>query len=149
MVKTRTWIAAVGGLALTVALPACAPTIENRGNLPNPELLAQVKPGLQTKEDVSTLLGTPSSTAVFGDETWYYISSREEHYAFYKPKELERQVVIVRFDKGGLVSEVKSLTLQDGKEIKMVDRTTPTAGSEMGLLQQLFGNVGRFNKDKK
>lgn len=149
MVKPSKWIAAVGGLAVMASLAACAPVVESRGNLPNPELLAQIKPGLQTKEDVGALLGTPSSTAVFGEETWYYISSREEHFAFYKPKELDRQVVAIRFDQGGAVSEIKTLTLKDGKVIDPVDRTTPTAGSEMGFLQQIFGNVGRFNKDKK
>jgi hypothetical protein len=35
--------------------------------------------------------------------------------------------------------------LDDAQQIVPVDDTTPTLGRELGLLQQLLGNIGRFN----
>ncbi|MCC7167120.1 MAG: outer membrane protein assembly factor BamE, partial [Rhodospirillales bacterium] len=89
----------VATLALILlAAPACSPTIDIRGNLPNPDQLVLVKPGDVSRDDVANMLGTPSSTAVFDDETWYYISMRTETKTFFKPKVLDRKVVAVRFD---------------------------------------------------
>jgi outer membrane protein assembly factor BamE (lipoprotein component of BamABCDE complex) len=128
---------------------ACAPAIDVRGNLPNPDQLALVKPGDVNRDDVSNMLGTPSSTAVFDDETWYYISMRTETKTFFKPKVLERQVVAIHFSPKGVVKDVKKYTLEDGREIKPIERETPTAGNEMTFLEQMFGNVGRFSSGPK
>jgi outer membrane protein assembly factor BamE (lipoprotein component of BamABCDE complex) len=89
------------------------------------------------------ILGSPSTMATFTDHAWYYIGQRTEDYAFYRPKVIERQVVVVRFDDDGLVSEVKRLDKDDGKPIEMVDRTTPTVGRDLSLMQQIFGNLGK------
>ena len=121
----------------------CSPIVDTRGNLPSNERLAQVKPG-RTRDQVLNLLGTPSSTAAFGDETWYYISNRTETVAFFKPEEVERKVVAIEFDRGGTVTKVRTLGLDEGKQVDLVERETPTAGNEMTLLQQLIGNIGRF-----
>ena len=136
-----------GGLMLSGV--GCTPVVENRGHLPTEEMLEKVQPGLQTRESVQTLLGTPSSFSVFGEEIWYYISSKEKNFAFYAPEELERKVIAIHFDPAGMVREIKAYGLEDGRAIEPVARVTPTAGSEMSLLQQLLGNLGRFNKSKQ
>lgn len=135
--------------ALLGTMVACAPTIDSRGNMPSPERLAQIQPGRFTKSDVTALLGTPASTSVFGDDRWYYISSKIETFAFFKPEELERQVVVIDFDKRGSVASVQKLTLDDGRMVDISSRETPTAGRDMTVLEQLLGNVGKFNSKAK
>lgn len=130
-----------------VALGACTPMVDTRGNLPDDDKLALIKPGRQNREDISSMLGTPSNTSSFGDETWYYISSRTETFAFFAPEEVDRKVVAIEFDPRGIVRQVKTYGLQDGKQVEMVDRETPTAGKELSVLEQLLGNVGRFSKE--
>ena len=49
------------------------------------------------------------------------------------------------FDERDVVSDVVSYTEADGKPVEIVSRVTPTAGQELNILQQLFGNLGRFN----
>ena len=39
---------------------------------------------------------------------------------------------------------IKYYGLEEGKIISYVDRTTPTRGRELTVLQQLFGNLGRL-----
>lgn len=132
------------GTALAVA--ACAPQIATHGNLPDPEKLAEIVPGQVAKGEVAEILGSPSSIAAFDEETWYYISERQETTAFLAPDVTERNVVIVRFDDKGVVSSIETLGLEDGRNVEIVDRATPTAGNEITILQQIMGNMGRFNK---
>lgn len=133
-------------LLLALAGTACTSTVETRGNLPHPEVLSQVQPGKSSRDDVQALLGTPSSTLTYGDETWHYISARSEQVAFFEPKFVERKVVSITFDQRGTVKAVTTRALEDGQSVELVDRETPTAGKEMNMLQQLLGNVGRFSK---
>jgi len=136
-------IAVLAAAALT--LEACTSRIAIRGNLPDPDLLANIEVGHVNKRDVGEMIGSPSSVAPFQGETWYYISERTETVAFLKPEVLERKVVIIRFDDKGIVKEKKSFGLEAGQDIEMVARVTPTAGNELSLIKQLFGNIGRFN----
>jgi len=89
-------------------------------------------------------LGTPSSVGVFDGETWFYISERTEKVAFLDPKVIDRKVIVIKFDNRGVVSDMTTLGMEDGHEVAIVERKTPTAGQELGLLKQLFGNIGRF-----
>jgi outer membrane protein assembly factor BamE (lipoprotein component of BamABCDE complex) len=125
---------------------ACAPRIDSRGNLPDPDLLANIEVGHVNKREVLEMIGSPSSIEPFMGESWYYISQKTQTTAFFKPKAIQRKVVIIRFDNKGIVKEVKFIGLDKGRNIKMVERTTPTAGKEITLIQQIFGNLGRFNK---
>ena len=139
----------VGRLALAtmlaVGIAGCSDNIDPRGNAPMPEALAQIQPGRVTRSDVVALIGTPATSSMFGDDHWYYISSHFQTVAFYAPEELDRQVIIIDFDKAGTVTAVRKLGLEQGKEISMVSRETPAPGKELSLLEQLIGNVGKFN----
>lgn len=136
-------------LVAALALGACTPTVDLRGNLPAPENLAEIKPGKTTRDEVQQLLGTPSTTSTFGDESWQYISARTETKAFFKPEVKDRKVVSITFDRSGVVKDVIERGLEDGVAINSVERETPTAGKELSILEQLVGNIGKFSKDSK
>ncbi len=136
-------------LALSLFAGACTPSVDLRGNLPMPENLAQIQPGKTTRDEVQVLLGTPSTTAAFGEESWQYISARTETTAFFKPEVKERKVVSISFDRSGVVKEVVERGLEDGIQVQAVQRETPTAGKELSILEQLVGNIGKFSKDAK
>ena len=131
-------------LAMAALIAACSPIIDTRGNLPEVEDLDKIKVGASTKEEVSTVLGSPSSVATFDPNTWYYISKRTETVAFFRPEVLDQKVVTIRFDDAGLVKEIVKLGKDDGEELEPVARVTPTAGQSFTVFQQLFGNLGRF-----
>ncbi len=131
---------------LALALVACETRVDSRGNLPDPDLLAEIRPGTHSRQEVGEILGSPSSKAFLKGETWYYISERTETLAFFEPRISDRQVVIVQFDDKGVVSNVRTVGLEQGHEIKPVERETPTAGNELTVFEQLFGNIGRFNR---
>jgi outer membrane protein assembly factor BamE (lipoprotein component of BamABCDE complex) len=138
----------VAALALIAALAACSPQIEPHGDLPQPDRLSQIDVG-RTKSDVIALLGTPSTTFNMDGERWYYISNQTQEYTWHKVEEVERLVIVIEFDKTDKITSVKKLNLADGKDVAMVDRTTPTSGQGLSLFGQLIGNVGRFEGETK
>ena len=137
----------MGGRAMALmaaaAVAACAPTYSSHGFAPQREALDGIAAGADTRGSVVRKLGRPSANASFEADTWYYVASRMEHFAFYEPKVVDRTVVLVRFDDAGLVETVERYGLEDGQVVNLVTNTTPTYGRELNALQQIFGNVGR------
>lgn len=138
--KSRVLLSA-SALALA-GLSACAPIRDVRGYVPDDEKVASVRIGADTRDTVQDKLGTPSSTATFGDPTWYYISTEQERYAFFKPDVTKRQILAVAFAEDGKVADIRAYGIEDGQVISLVDRETPSRGKEMSFLQQMFGNMG-------
>jgi outer membrane protein assembly factor BamE (lipoprotein component of BamABCDE complex) len=132
-----------------LAIGACDPVVDVRGHVPTPGTMEKLEVGTQSRDDVLRLLGSPSTTASFNDEVWYYISQRQESLAFFEPKIAEQKVTAITFGENGRIKEIKTYGPQDAKDVDMVARKTPTAGKELTVLEQIFGNVGRFGAPKK
>lgn len=133
-------------LVVLSALSACTPIVNVHGQQPDPDALAEIEPGSSTRRDVEQSLGTPSTAGVFRENVWYYMSERTERTAFLDPELIERKIVAVVFDGDGVVEDIVTYTENDRQEVSLVSRVTPTAGNELSLIQQLFGNVGRFSQ---
>jgi outer membrane protein assembly factor BamE (lipoprotein component of BamABCDE complex) len=125
-------------LAVLTVLIACAPVISQRGYLPNPEAEASIKPGTDTKTTIQERLGYASTTATFGNDSWYYISATEKQVAFFTPTVLKRQILAVYFDKNNTVTSTRRFSLEDGHIISFDKRETPARGRELTFLQQLL-----------
>lgn len=136
-------------LGTILMVGACDPIVDNRGHVSEEQVSDKVEIGKTTKDQVLSEFGSPSSQSNFGDETWYYIQSRKEAKAFLRPDITEQEVTGIIFDTDGIVKEVKHYGKEDGQEVAIVDETTPTEGHSLGFFEQLFGNLGRFNKDRE
>lgn len=132
-----------------LAAAGCDPRYATRGNIPTDSQVSVIVPGVHGREDVRNVLGSPSVISTFDDNTWYYIGRKTEQYAFFKRKTIEQQVLIVRYGGDGLVEKISRLDKSDGREIDLVQRETPSAGRKLGLLEQLFGNIGRFSGNEE
>jgi outer membrane protein assembly factor BamE (lipoprotein component of BamABCDE complex) len=134
-------------IAGALALGACGivqPTIDTRGHKVEAHQLEEIVPGVQTRADVAALLGSPSITAPFGDDAWFYVSSVTRDRVG-RSQAVDRQTVVaIRFDAQGIVRKVETLGLEDAKPVTPVARVTPTPGNDRSFLQLLFGNIGRF-----
>jgi outer membrane protein assembly factor BamE (lipoprotein component of BamABCDE complex) len=135
-------------LTVTMALGvtvACTPRVDIRGNRPDLERVAEITPGEHSRELVEEILGSPSIKSSFGQETWFYVSSKTETVVFLEPEVKERLVLSIRFDDEGVVKFINQLGLEDGHKIELVERISPTVGNELTLMDQIFGNFGRFS----
>ena len=133
---------------LLVTLGACGVRVESRGNLLDPELVANIANGGISKAEISEILGSPSSVNTFGKETWYYIGERTETFAFFAPEVKERQVLIIKFDDKGAMQSLRHKDLTDGRQLAHVERLTPTFGQELTVIGQIIGNFQRFKKNQ-
>ena len=133
-------------VALGLALAGCAPTVDRRGYVVPKEAVAKIAAGTATRSEVLQALGSPSTTAAFDDNTWYYFGETTQREAFYDPELVERHVLILRFDEGGLLAEVATRDAASGREVALVGRETPTAGHSFTIVEQILGNIGRFSQ---
>ena len=115
-----------------------------RGHQVDDETLAQITPGVSSRADVETLIGSPSVTGTFDDGTWYYISGVTRQRPAQTLALEEQRVVAISFNGSGTVSEVRRIGEEETRDVRFVSRTTPSPGTERTLLQQLFGNLGRL-----
>lgn len=111
--------------------------VQRHGYLISQDLLDQVPIG-SSKEQVDFVLGTPSTTATFGNEVYYYISQTTETTMFLAPKTTDQRILAVYFDDDRRVERFANYGLEDGRVVDFISRKTPTTGAEASLLQQIF-----------
>ncbi len=128
-----------------LALMGCDNIVDQRGFAATPGSVEKIEIGAQSREDIVRLVGSPSAVATFNPNVWYYISQKQEAYAFLKPKITEQKVMQLTFSDTGRLQGIKRYDLEDAEKITMVSRITPTAGKELTVLEQILGNVGRFS----
>ncbi len=136
------WLA----VALSAAILAgCTVKESQHGNQMPQRIVAALQERNVTQDRVLQLFGTPTSESAFDKGVWYYVSEVQQAYAFFQPQVVERKVLILRFDDQRVLKSISTLDKTAGKEVLLVERETPTEGHKLGLLEQLLGNIGRFN----
>ena len=137
-------------IALTIAigLAGCeafqaAPQLH--GNKVDADQLKELTPGTSTRADVTALIGSPTQRATFDENTWIYVSEVTRPRIGRTMGVEEQNVVVLTFDDRGILRGIQTKSAEDSMPVSVVERTTPSPGSEASFLQQLFGNIGRFN----
>lgn len=142
-------MARISGIAGVVALGALAAGCNATNGLSTGETINKgyvidqasldLVPVGSSREQVLLTLGTPSTTATFDNEVFYYISqTRERPVAFMNPRIVDQRVLAVYFGEDGRVSNIAEYGLQDGKLFDFISRTTPTGGKDQNFLIQLI-----------
>src|SRR3984957_4251919 len=116
-----------------------------RGNHVDADQLKELVPGTSTRADVTALIGSPTARATFDDNTWLYITEVTRPRIARVQGVLSQNVVVLTFNDQGVLQGVKKLNQEDSLPVSVVARATPSPGTEASFLQQLFGNIGRFN----
>lgn len=132
---------------VVLALPACVKNTDLVGYTFKSEKVGQIKAGISTETTVRAILGSPSVTSTYGENSWYYISTEYESVAFFKPKIKSQKIVAISFDGNQKVSDVKEYSAKDAKDIALISDITKAEGRDVGIAGELLGNVGRFNSD--
>ncbi len=112
-----------------------------KGYVIDQQMLDQVPVG-SSREQVLLALGTPSTTATFGDEAYYYISQKRTRHAEFQNLHIVAQTVLaVYFGADQRVTKIAKYGLKDGKVFDFVSRTTPTGGKETTFVGQLLNGL--------
>ena len=134
------------GLLAAMALSVCSSDLflTHNGNMPSNERIAKVKVG-QTKNEVISTLGAPSSVVSLDQNTWIYMSSDIKRVAFMAPKEVNRDVLTIEFSNSGKVEKISRLNKKNGVEVEVCDDKTETLGHQPGFFEKFFGGVGNYS----
>lgn len=157
MYRVRNWIIFCRGrrtclagtiLILYFSLTACGwilPPPQTRGNKVEADQLKELVPGTSTKADVTALIGSPTQKATFDENCWLYITEITRPRVGRTLGVLDQDVVVLTFDARGVLTNIKNVVKADAEPVSIATETTPSPGTEASFLQQLFGNIGRFN----
>ena len=145
------WPAAVGRaarlgsalLALCLAA-ACEPTVNSHGHVWRGMSPQEIQVGIDTRATVLQRLGSPTAEGLEQGTPWIYVTERELARGARSAVPLEQQAVVIRFDAQDRVVSVEEFGSDDRLAVEISPRETPARGRELTLLQQLLGNVGRF-----
>lgn len=118
--------------------------VTHNGNMPSEERIAKIEKGT-SKDDVIQILGTPSTVAAFDENTWIYMSSDIKRVAFFKPQEIDRNILKIKFDSNDNVTKITRLNKDNGIDINPAKEKTEVKGQEPGFFQKYFGGVGQYN----
>ncbi len=144
--RMRNWMAGTA-CGLVLAVSACTPVVKSHGYVPQPEALAEIVPGQDTRGSVERKIGRPGMSGVFSKDGWFYVGTTVEHLTYHEPKVVDREIVAIAFNEQDLVVSVNRYGFEDGKVIDLVTRKTPTHGRELTALQQILGNLGIFSTE--
>lgn len=135
-------------LVSCLLMSSCAwlmPPPQLRGNKVDPESLKELVPGTSTKADVTAVIGSPTARDTFDDNSWLYISELTQERIGRTLGELDQAVVVLSFDDRGVLKSVDKLGQDAALPVTVIARTTSSPGTEASFMQQLLGNIGRFN----
>lgn len=135
-------------LLLCLSVTACGwllPPPQVRGNKVDADQLKELVPGTSTKANVTALIGSPTQKATFDENSWLYITETTRARVGQTLGVLDQGVVVLTFDDRGILTDVKRLTKADATPVAIATRTTPSPGTEASFMQQLLGNIGKFN----
>ena len=134
---------------IAVSLPSCGKVVQTRGYVTEFSRFGEIQIGKTSKEETLRLLGSPSTKSSFDNERWYYIGTKVKEAAFATPELVDQDVVLIAFDSNGIVEKIeRTSSTQNNRNIIFADESTPTEGHEIGVVEQLLGNLGRFNAAK-
>lgn len=135
-------------LALCGSMAACSwllPPPQTRGNKVDPDQMKQLVIGTSTKADATALIGSPTQKATFDENTWLYITETTRTRLGQTLGVLDQTVVVLNFDDRGVLTGMKTVGNDASVPVEVAGRTTPSPGTEASFMQQLLGNIGRFN----
>jgi outer membrane protein assembly factor BamE (lipoprotein component of BamABCDE complex) len=134
---------AIALVVATIGLSSCQTgEVMNGGYIFDQQSLDLVPVG-SSREQVLLSLGTPSTTATFDNEVFYYISQkRVRPVAFMKQRVVDQHILAIYFDKDGNVAQRGDYSLKDGKVFDNIRSVTPTGGKDLTFLQQILQGGG-------
>ena len=126
-------------------ISACTTITQNNGAEIRQVKLDQLTQD-SSKADVFNMLGSPSTKSVYGEETWYYITNQIKRQLIKDDKVISESVIAISFN-GDKIDTIQTYGTNDKEQFDISDRVTPTAGKKLSAVEQLLGNVGKFNTD--
>ena len=96
------------------------------------------------KNDVTEVLGPPSTKSVFEDDTWIYlenVKTNSKLRKFGKRTLVKNNILILEFDKYGMLITKEYLTKDDINKIKFEDKITTVDYSQQSVVTKMLSGL--------
>lgn len=133
------------GIAILIAVSACSPQLRNHGYMPLDEDLAKLQRGVDNRQAVIETLGTPSTQGTIKNGNIYYVRAKTKQVGIMAPKEIDRQVLAVRFSSNGKLTDYEKFGLEQGRVVSLTRKITVTGDGELGFIRRLLSSIGGFD----
>ncbi|MGB1361082.1 MAG: outer membrane protein assembly factor BamE [Alphaproteobacteria bacterium] len=136
------------GISLSACTMINEPVIESHGFAPDKQDVKNISNSNSTKQDILNEYGQPFVKSTANTNMWYYISYQTEQYGFGKKEFKKFNLVAIEFN-NDTVAKVSHFDKNHLKNIEFSDKKTDTSGKELGILDQIIGNIGKFRTTEK
>ncbi len=95
------------------------------------------------KNFVFNIMGSPTFKSQLDNESWIYMHEQTKSFLFFRPKIIQREIIILDFA-GNNVVDISKINLEDqAKNFKFEANFTEVEEHKTGFLKSLFSNVGQ------
>ena len=104
----------------------------------------KIKPNYTNKNDIIKIIGPPSSISDFDKNKWFYIERLKTNQSLIKlgsQKIQKNNILIVTFNKSGMLQSKKLLDLNNMNDIKFLEKTTQKDFQKNNMLYEIFSSM--------
>ena len=130
-------------LVLLSSFQACESQVTSHGNLIEASQLNKLEIGQTRRADVEILFGPASFKGAFDDSRLYYNNQKMEAPIAGKTETIERELVVLSFDRNNTLESIEIRDKNTDKEIVKLESKTPTPGDNLSVVDQIFSNLRR------
>jgi len=96
------------------------------------------------KNDVLKILGNPSTTSLFNDNTWFYIERKQTQSELLNLGKMEiykNNVLTLEFDNFGILKNKKLNNIDDMNDFKMAKETTENVNKNKSFMYEFMSSM--------
>lgn len=104
----------------------------------------KIKPNYTNKNDIIKIIGPPSSISDFDKNKWFYIERLKTNQSLLKlgsQKIQKNNILIVTFNKSGILQSKKLLDLNNMNDIKFLEKTTQKDFQKNNIVYEIFSSM--------
>jgi outer membrane protein assembly factor BamE (lipoprotein component of BamABCDE complex) len=110
--------------------------------MPAPDQVADILVGVDTRASVEEQLGLPTTEGLIEQDAYFYVRSRLQNKGLRGAEEIERNILVVSFDKNDVVKNIQRFSLSDGQIVALQPRVTLPPREEKGMFSRILLSIG-------
>ncbi len=127
---------------LVITVAGCGQKIVNHGHQLNDKVLNRLVENTATKRDVLQMLGSPSAFGALDPHVWIYPSLQTSKRPVAADNLEAMRTLVLTFNEAGLLIKKEMVNQNDPMVATPLEKTTPTHGQSLGIIDQMLGNIG-------
>ena len=135
-------------ILLALLLTSCSKDIAYKGYSIDEDNLNKIIIGKSSMNDVLNILGSPTTSSLYKQTKFFYISHQYKSRFFSNPKLVNQKITEISFSKNNIAQAISTYSTNDMNSIKFATKQTELVGNKMNPFKQIIGNIGKYNESQ-